>query len=93
MSKMTPQTRQNRAKLSTIFDETKPTVPATETPTATGHVDRPERAGQTPMPFWVPIAAKRQLRIMAAEGDTTQQALMREALNMLFTKHGKPPIA
>jgi hypothetical protein len=45
------------------------------------------------MPFWVPIAAKRQLRVMAAESDTTQQALMRDALNMLFTKHGKPPIA
>lgn len=90
MSKMTSQTKQNRAKLSTIFDETKPSAPAIET---TGRVDRPERAGQTPMPFWVPIAAKRQLRVMAAEGDTTQQALMREALNMLFAKYGKPPIA
>ncbi len=91
MSKMTPQTKQNRAKLSSIFDDTKPNATATESPT--GRVDRPERAGQTAMPFWVPIAAKRQLRVMAAEGDTTQQALMREALNLLFTKRGKPPIA
>jgi hypothetical protein len=87
MSKTTPQTKQNRGKLSTIFGETTPKVTATDTPT-----ERAERAGQTSMPFWVPIAAKRQLRVMAAEHDTTQQALMREALNLLFTKYEKPPI-
>jgi len=30
---------------------------------------------------------------MAAEMDTTQQELMRIALNDFFKKHGKPPIA
>jgi hypothetical protein len=54
---------------------------------------RPDREGRTAMPFWVPIAARKQLRILAAELDTTQQNLMTEALNMLFQKHGKPPIA
>jgi len=90
MSKTTPQTKQSRAKLSTIFGDTKPEATATETPTE--RIERAERAGQTSMPFWVPIAAKRQLRVMAAEQDTTQQALMREALNLLFTKYGRPPI-
>lgn len=54
---------------------------------------RPDREGRTAMPFWVPIAARKQLRILAAELDTTQQELMTQALNMLFQKHGKPPIA
>jgi hypothetical protein len=45
------------------------------------------------MPFWTTAAAKRQLRIMAAEADVTQQDLMTEALNDLFRKRGKPPIA
>ena len=45
------------------------------------------------MPFWTTTAAKKQLRMMAAEDDTTQQELMTEALNLLFQKHGKPPIA
>ena len=45
------------------------------------------------MPFWTTTAAKRQLRILAAEIDSTQQDLMTEALNDLFAKHGKPPIA
>jgi hypothetical protein len=54
---------------------------------------RPDRAGRTAMPFWVPIAARKQLRMLAAELDSTQQNLMTEALNMLFQKHRKPPIA
>jgi hypothetical protein len=45
------------------------------------------------MPFWVPIAARKQLKVMAAEMDTTQQDLMTIALNDFFKKHGKPPIA
>jgi hypothetical protein len=45
------------------------------------------------LPFWTTEAAKKQLRMMAAEMDTTQQDLMTDALNMLFQNHGKPPIA
>jgi Antitoxin-like ribbon-helix-helix len=55
--------------------------------------NRPDRDGRVPMPFWTGVAAKRQLRMLAAEQDTTQQALMAEALNLLFARHGKPPIA
>ncbi len=54
---------------------------------------RNDRTGKTPMPFWTTTAAKKQLRIMAATDDTTQQELMTEALNLLFHKYGKPPIA
>jgi hypothetical protein len=31
--------------------------------------------------------------MLAAENDTTQQHLMTEALNMLFEKYRRPPIA
>jgi hypothetical protein len=54
---------------------------------------RPDRAGRAPLPFWATTAAKKQLRFLAAERDTNQQALMTEALNLLFRKYGKPPIA
>ena len=37
--------------------------------------------------------ARRQLRILAAEQDTRIEALVAEALNLLFEKHGKPPVA
>jgi hypothetical protein len=35
---------------------------------------------------------KKQLRILAADRDTTIQDLLAEALNDLFAKHGKPEI-
>jgi hypothetical protein len=54
---------------------------------------RPDRVGRAPLPFWATSPAKKQLRMLAAENDTTQQDLMTEALNMLFAKYGKPPIA
>ena len=38
-------------------------------------------------------SAKKQIDIMAAEGDTTRQALIIEAINDFFKKNGKPPIA
>jgi hypothetical protein len=42
---------------------------------------------------YFPPAVKKQLKIMAAEGDTTIQRLLAEALNDLFAKYGKPEIA
>jgi len=39
------------------------------------------------------VAAKKQLAMLAIEEDTTQQELLTEALNDLFRKRGKPPIA
>jgi len=35
----------------------------------------------------------RQLRMLAAEKDTTVQELLKEGLNLMFTVHGKAPIA
>ena len=54
---------------------------------------RPDRAGRVTMPFWTTATAKRQLRMLAAEEETTQQELMTEALNALFRDRGKPPVA
>jgi len=54
---------------------------------------RPDREGRVPLPFWTTAPAKKQLRLLAAEEDSTQQDLMGEALNLLFKSRGKPPIA
>jgi hypothetical protein len=51
------------------------------------------RTGKKAAPFWMPAAAKKQLDFLTVEQDTTQQALLTEALNDLFKKYGKPPIA
>lgn len=76
-----------RAQLG-VFKEATPTLQ-----TLTQDQKRTDRNGRVAMPFWVPVAARKQLRVMAAEQDTTQQELMTLALNDFFKKHGKPPIA
>src|ERR1035438_5216751 len=54
---------------------------------------RPSREGKSNVTGYFPPAVKRQLRILAADRDTTIQDLLTEALNDLFAKHGKPEIA
>lgn len=54
---------------------------------------RPDRVGKKQTIFHMPEAAKKQLAILAIEIETTQQALLSEALNDLFAKHGKERIA
>lgn len=56
----------------------------------------PSRAGReskTNVTAYFPLAVKKQLRLLAAEEDTTIQNLLAEALNDLFAKRGKPEIA
>ena len=54
---------------------------------------RPGRAGKSNVTGYFPLEVKRQLRLLAAEQDTTIQNLLATALNDLFAKHGKPEIA
>jgi hypothetical protein len=54
---------------------------------------RPGRAHKTNVTGYFPPAVKKQLRMLAAEHDTTIQALLAEAMNDLFAKYGKPEIA
>lgn len=41
---------------------------------------------------FAPVVSK-QLKQLALDRDTTVQELLRESLNDLFRKHGKPPVA
>jgi hypothetical protein len=89
--------RKTRATLGTTGVFAEPVQPGREeapAPTARpSSVPRPDRRGRAPLPFWTSAPAKKQLRLLAAEQDTTQQDLMTEALNLLFDKYRKPPIA
>ncbi len=53
---------------------------------------RPGREGKSNVTGYFTPIVKRQLRVLAAERDTTIQALLGEALNDLFAKHGKPEV-
>jgi hypothetical protein len=51
------------------------------------------REGKSNVTGYFPAAVKKQLRLLAAERETTIQDLLAQALNDLFAKHGKPEIA
>jgi hypothetical protein len=54
---------------------------------------RPGRDGKSNVTGYFPPEVKKQLRILAAERNTTIQDLLAEALNDLFAKNSKPEIA
>jgi hypothetical protein len=76
-----------------VFAEGPPASPAPAPPAPAKSAARPDRQGRAALPFWTTVAAKKQLRLLAAEQDVTQQDLMTEALNLVFAKYRKPPIA
>lgn len=54
---------------------------------------RPSREGKATVSGYYPREVRKQLRTMAAEGDTSIEDLLAEALNDLFAKYQKPEIA
>jgi hypothetical protein len=79
-------TTAKRKNLGKMFD----TMPSDQAPPKEKRLDR---VGKRAILFQLPAAAKKQLAILAIERETTQQALLSEAVNDLFRKHGKQPIA
>jgi Antitoxin-like ribbon-helix-helix len=72
-------------------------VPETERPTTAAPTPersgRPDRAGKRLIGGYFDMPVSQQLRILAAERNTTLQELLRESLNDLFHKYGKNRIA
>ena len=69
-------------------------VPAVEdeVPAATPDVP-PSRRGKVTIAAHFDPVVRKQLAILAAEEDKSQAALMAEALNLLFERYSRPPIA
>lgn len=74
-----PEAPKPKAKRANVANQSKPKpkVKAGKTVLVGGHF---------------PPAVLKQLRIIAAEDDTTNQALLEEALDLLFVKRGKAKI-
>ena len=53
---------------------------------------QPNRVGKVTVTGYFDPAVRRQLRRLALDTDTTAQALLGEALNDLFAKHGLPEL-
>ncbi len=97
----------NRAMQQSHAEEAKPTTvpprrgravepPAVEevvVPPVPEKVRRPGRTGTRLIGGHFPPEVARQLRMLAAEEDTTVQALLEEAIDLLFVKKGKAAIS
>ena len=69
-------------------------TPATAAATAGVRWARPaSRVGKKTVAGHFDPAVSKQLRQIAIDRDRSAQDVLREALNDLFTKYGKPPIA
>jgi hypothetical protein len=63
--------------------------PAAAAPLANGR----GRAGKALIGGFWPLEVRDQLKLIAVEQRTTQQALLTDALNTVFARYGKPEIA
>ncbi len=55
--------------------------------------DAPSRKGKVAISAYFDPAVRKQLAILAIKEDKSQAALVADALNLLFERHGEPPIA
>ncbi len=70
-----------------------PVAVANAEPSQAKRFDQANRRGKVVISAYFDPAVRKQLAILAVEQDTTQAALMAEALNLLFDKYGRSPIA
>ena len=88
-----------KTSLSTALHEasgkkTTPMPTATDTPIPIQQPDiPPSRRGKKIISGYFDPAVARQLKQLALDNDQTVQALLSEALNDLFTKYNKQPLA
>ena len=69
-------------------------LPVIDIPTPSQQGDLPpSRRGKKIIAGYFDPAVTRQLKQLALDNDATLQSLLAEALNDLFTKHGKQPLA
>lgn len=66
--------------------------PVAEAPSQGGYT-APSRRGKKPVTGYYDPAVRQQLAVLAAEEDRSQNDLIAEALNILFERYGKSPIA
>ena len=71
----------------------KPVVVEAEASAAPPSDVPPSRRGKVTIAAHFDPVVRKQLAILAAEEDKSQAALMAEALNLLFERYSRPPIA
>jgi hypothetical protein len=82
------------ARAPTTVEPSRPSpAPPEASSPGTVRYEQPNRRGKVIISAYFDPAVRKQLAILAVEQDTSQAALIAEALNLLFEKHRRPPIA
>lgn len=78
----------DKAKLATLESES-----TSATQSESPSLQQKSRLNKVQIPVYVSPDVRMQLKILSAERGRTQEDLLKEAINDLFQKHGKPSIA
>ena len=74
-------------------DGQQPTSKEVAAPTSQARYMAPSRQGKKPVAGYFDPAVRQQLAVLAAEEQRSQNDLLAEALNLLFERYGKSPLA
>lgn len=82
------------SKIKEASGKAQPEAPTVEEPRAVARsAAAPSRNGKVVISAYFDPAVRQQLAILAIKQQRSQAALMADALNLLFEKHGEPTIA
>ena len=87
--------KETGGKAQPLTTTTQPVAASTEVAgeTSAKRFDQANRRGKVVISAYFDPAVRKQLAILAVEEERTQAALLAEALNLLFEKHSRSPIA
>jgi hypothetical protein len=85
-----PQTKSSAAAKE---DSVQPSDTTQSSTPERGSYVAPSRRGKKVVSGYFDAEVSKQLKLLCVENDTSLQALLTEAINDLFIKHGKSPIA
>lgn len=89
-----PKSQPQTEPIAAVKEGEGPRSENTQSPTsASGSYVAPSRRGKKVVSGYFDAEVSKQLKLLCVENDTSLQALLTEALNDLFVKHGKSPIA
>lgn len=93
-SSRAPKAQPQSALNAPVTQSENPNSQVTQSPSpASGSYIAPSRRGKKVVSGYFDTEVSKQLKLLCVENDTSLQALLTEALNDLFVKHGKSPIA
>jgi hypothetical protein len=84
--------KSSTAALQRALEKPQPAAKPEPIPAAVAYYTAPSRAGKVPINVYLDADYKRSLRLLQAVSGRSMQAIVGEALNDVFAKHGVPTV-